>query len=1649
MSTTNPERQPAPPSGRLLVALCALAALIAAEAGLGRSARGSEYLLDNFSEARHQSVAGPGRVFVDRTDPKVGLRCLTVGYNLSAGVGRAEAADRVDVNFDTRGREAGTVKFFVRGDGSGNVLRLTWCLFNVDQNGRPADVGRFAIDVKLDFAEWKAFSARPQEIPQGPRVRFVLLQVMKAADAKSAAGSVSIDEMTVDSPAAWYPGDVLLSTVERLEDPSSRVTLTLDVRNYSAAEPAACTLQAKLADARGNRVGEIRKRWEVPPGDAQEQEFAFDAKLQDFIPPLEIACEFISAGLKADLSMTRRIPMPTARELFEGFERVTDLWRGGAARIEDYVERPEQPVVTVDPGTVLERIASEQPFGPHAMRWSYTLADGRDDAFYAQFMPGAPVAMTVWVKGDGSGNDLVAGTRDWGQRIRGGNNQSAFFLRHVCRLDFTDWRQFTFDLPGAGLGGNDPVGTGGIDYPLELTGFSIRSTGKERSASGSICIGPIFLASQVESAKAVGVRIAAKADDGLYHAGDGATVYAWNYHLSRPRNVRVAWSLRGIDGGEAGQASEAGQAGAKEIAAGVREAALKPASFAAVPLSLPDIPRGAGPLVLKADLVDGDDPAAAASAEIYLGQPNAVVAWHFGVRREYHTNVRALFAADDKLLAEMPPKVLGPVVEPQANRAALPLNWARDAGQPRAISAVILDPALPGLPTRVTLDVFGDGSGVVLHPLFSDKGTEPKDTYLNCNVAVTDAIRVDFTGWRQVAFRAPLLHPYWNSETYRRHHMLYPVNMLLVAAADEKTAGSSGRLLIDNLRVETHLPPSERLQISLAAEDAAGFSAPGRPIRIRVENRSLVEARTLKLLARIVSPEGTEPARVERSLNLAPGGEAEVALAEQGLPRGAWWLEAECSDGANVLRRFQQALVVMSPGDLAPNATWPDSFRAAVVGTWPEFIISADRLKAAVGEFREYVTLDWDLLEPHPEDFQLDGLRARLAAIRKGGGTTRMLLGYSAHWAAGDGLQQRRTGSYNRPNRHIGYTTDIWHVPEDIADWDNFIYRAARDVGDLVDVWSFWDNPDVPGLLQLPAPKAVEMLRSVRGWTRRYSPNSRVLLAGLGVSTAVTFLKEFRDAAGDDDLYDAVNVKINPGIHPPEIWGMEEYVLGLRQGAPGKDILVTEMDWPVEPADGGTGFNALGQGCYVSRTALLAHWLGIQQPEMKLRNPDDFATGTGLTHRLGLGLSGTNIASDYLVPRPAYLALLTLRRWMTGVKPYVAVRMDDADPNNTRVLIYAAAQGSAAAVWRVHGSATIELPAGAAPRQALNAYGSAVDIPEGRRVPVSETPLLLAFPEQTPEGLRLAMLSAVLRPAQDEDAGKAMVLRDRVLPAFKPSADAHAYRMEGGSPARFEGILPGAGVVSMEGFTGASAESCELACPADADMVLIKGYVLEGKGQKAEVLVNGKSAGTWDLLHTRKELQGGPREAQFVVPKALLDPSGKQKVELRYGDTPGSTWSLAASSLRSASVPLGQLSPIYAAQAVGEMRLDRNVVGDELKVGAEAGSPRGIGSHAWSVIEYPLNGQYSSFTVLGGVDACSDGRGTVKFEILGDGRTLASNEAGAEKLAKTQTLTGLTKPQRLTADVTGVGRLTLVIHDADDGNRGDAADWLEPVLTRK
>ena len=104
--------------------------------------------------------------------------------------------------------------------------------------------------------------------------------------------------------------------------------------------------------------------------------------------------------------------------------------------------------------------------------------------------------------------------------------------------------------------------------------------------------------------------------------------------------------------------------------------------------------------------------------------------------------------------------------------------------------------------------------------------------------------------------------------------------------------------------------------------------------------------------------------------------------------------------------------------------------------------------------------------------------------------------------------------------------------------------------------------------------------------------------------------------------------------------------------------------------------------------------------------------------------------------------------------------------------------------------------------------------------------------------------------------------------------------------------------------------------------------------------------------------------------------------------------------------------------------------GGPIRIGTAA-FDHGIGAHAPSRIVVELDGRCSLFLADVGLDEEVGDRGSVVFEVWGDG----------ERLAVSGIVRGPQVAVPIAADLEGVGRMTLVVRPGGDGNAFDHADW--------
>jgi len=494
--------------------------------------------------------------------------------------------------------------------------------------------------------------------------------------------------------------------------------------------------------------------------------------------------------------------------------------------------------------------------------------------------------------------------------------------------------------------------------------------------------------------------------------------------------------------------------------------------------------------------------------------------------------------------------------------------------------------------------------------------------------------------------------------------------------------------------------------------------------------------------------------------------------------------------------------------------------------------------------------------------------------------------------------------------------------------------------------------------------------------------------------------------------------------------------MGPERSEPDR-IIVTGLDW----ATGEGRVDEFQQDAYLVRSHLSLKARGVGLPILALKNDADERDGGGLIYRPPTGLASGPVQMPFFRIKPSYLAAWYIRRAMAGWTYLSSVELMDALPQQSRCLLFQTAGSLVAGLWRSSGgSISMSMPKSVRPVAAVNGFGHSVD-PGNLRL--SAMPVLLTF-----KGVDADTLASTLALTELGLPGSNWGLVEHL----NPTSDADRARLKyaanaDAKPETRTDFLPGAGKLRLPGLMALKKESFVLEGRPPGELFLRKRYLLTGEGSEITVLVNGKEAGLWNLRHDRsvptvgggsRKLPGGFRDAYFHLPAEALT-AKEQRIELVYKpakapqDNNSFGYWLLSAPVR--TLRLTQLGPIYAVAGRGRLQFDRNIAAGPLAIGGQEYGT-GLGTHSPSLIEYPLGGQFKRFRAKVGIDRLTEGRGSAAFEVHGDGKLLF----------KSPVLSGHSKPVELDLDVSGVGRLTLVVKDGDDGSTNDYANWCDAEL---
>ena len=1597
----------------------------------------SYYLIDNFS--RRLPSGESIECSIEQARQQVGLAAARVRYQFDVARRR-----RLQITLPDEARpipSTGTLKLWVKGDGSSNQLQLQYVHAEI---GRHHDGRRYlhrhrAVSlpvIVLDFNDWREQSLPVKDLPPG-RIAYLshVFAHLSGAKEPQTEGEFLLDDLRL------YPdrGQAPTSSHLFLAGPAIRpyapvIEFLADFRNFGA-EPFTAQTHIKIVDRNENLVAVREFETKVAAHDAQESSLSIKPEnLHVFLPPFRITGEVASSDLpQLSAQLDQALVMGNSWLLFDDFANLHGRWFTSGldfrlGRNDQMFGEEQHAWARTQTSARISRVGiapsqgpkDKLPPGRYAMQVDYSSQCMVYNGIH-RYLPGDAYRMGVWVRGDGSGAALHAVVLDFSAA---GSTfytwKRSFSAPKLCTLDFEGWRYVEAPLPGNGVGPRTPRGsTPAIDFPLDLSAFAI--VPRKEQPTGSIQIGPIFLHTQQPNADALSVQVGYDDPNHDYAPELGAWATVQNGWRVGERKVDTTWALMDRDD--------------EVIARGRETFELGPMELRSFPIDLkqnaPKIAPRLGPLRLQVTATDARE-AATAEGQLILAKPDSMaLVSDFEADRGY-LGLRAFGVTAPPPPGQ--PAAKTSAAQRHSGKRSLALPWEQE--RPLFVS---VDPPLPGVPTEVSMWVYGDGSGVLFYPLIGDQfgvvsGVEQCqwDLFLPRTETgpIQNAVKVDWKGWREAKFRLPVIPQSWSEDQPVLPFVpSYPLGVHLAVWPTKEVSAPKGTIYVDDIRVRTHLPPAERLTMRIERLGESNLVPPGSVLSVTVVNSEASDpgrgARWVELSGGLYDWRGQPVLATETVVALAPGASKSVAVASK-TPRGAYALRLALKEGKNTVATISEDILVADAASL-------------LGGDWEAALRDPAKLRLPLRDRFAFVQHDWDWAEFQPGNLQVETLLKCAAQVKKRDQDPYVLLGYSSYWSASSGFEDMQEdrladrNNYGPGGRDWGHAVDTFHVPARMDDWENYVLELMRLAGPHVAGWILWNTPDSKGSLGVPPAKFAEMIRLTDKWRRRYCPETPLLLGGLSRNTAVPYLTDLTKEKALDH-FSGVNLRVDAGVISPEDGQLPEYLeellRALRPEDKGKSVLLTDLDWAVERGD--QGLDAFDQTAYLARTAFLLDRLGVH-PTYMLHNQDLARVGFGMVYKKELTIPPLSQKLPAFQFKPAWLGLVRTRKMLAEMQVVDEITVQDIVPGRTRCVVYERKSDRTPVViiWRNNEPGAVSFAAaGLSVTSVADIFGAAVAQKDGW-YEVGKMPSAFTLsPAKEPVTQALARLHV-------RDAGQEPSWPQRVLAAFSPATGGRQkYEQTGGK----ESVLAGRTTVGRQTawpglvFAEGGHERFEVAVPKDTGLLLRKRYYLGETGQTGEVLVNGQSRGVWNLRRTAKELSSGLRESGFLIPPASLAGASAATIEVRYSG-PANTAGWSAFAYSGGAVPLSAFGPVHADSTVAPPRIARNIVGLPLGLGKKSYA-NGLGVFARSLIEYPLNKQFRRFTAEVGIDSITKGKGSVVFEVYADD----------QKRWASPIMSGLDDPHKLDLDVTGVDRLRLIVNDGGDGNSFDAANWCDPTL---
>ena len=590
--------------------------------------------------------------------------------------------------------------------------------------------------------------------------------------------------------------------------------------------------------------------------------------------------------------------------------------------------------------------AREKHSGQQSLRIDYQ-ARKPAVAWGWQDLPAKPTMLSLWVKGNGTADELVVHFEDRVNFTLPAWQRNANFSEEtVCRLDSTEWRRFRVPVLGDGqLVAGFKGSTVDIDGPVRILGFSIRTANAPEAPEAgqplSVWIDDLAVETQAQPNQRLTMELASNAEAGLLNAQTELALSVGNGFDKPLARGRVNLVARDSEG--------------QNVFESRLDLVVPSGEFASAKLPLNELHQRnpLGPVEVDLTFLDSSLPGARITKRYTFKSPR-----QGGLFHDFEEPTTFSGYAPGKVGPAMAKIVSGgcdAAGQPDAAGHSLSL-----AVRPReANNSVLIHPALPGIVDRVELMLYGDGRLVEVQPWFIDSGFTGM-WLRDHNVFWPEPIRVDWQGWRKVTIVAPPTPAHHGDKNfYFLYKPWYPLNLALNAKllpledpadgtnAEDDQAARPAEIRIDNLRVVTHLPQQEQLRLETEYPSESRIHPPDSPLRVVLWNYAAT-ASALELKWELRSYQGFVAER--GTLKLSP-------------PAGV----KQKHELVAALRPGIYELRIEGLGEAALSSPIVSLRQEDYFGEAPlEKLVDLTQLRQLLGQMTENIYLDWDNTEGAP-----------------------------------------------------------------------------------------------------------------------------------------------------------------------------------------------------------------------------------------------------------------------------------------------------------------------------------------------------------------------------------------------------------------------------------------------------------------------------------------------------------------------------------------------------------------------------------------------------------------------------------------------------------------------------------------------------------